>query len=120
MQQGELAGRIAIVTGAGSGLGRSIATGLANAGASVAFADIDLPAAEQAVSALAPGSSAFAVRCDVTDENAVDRAYVALLERWGGLDLLVNAAGIVPPYALVDCRWTNGGRRSTSISPGTS
>jgi NAD(P)-dependent dehydrogenase (short-subunit alcohol dehydrogenase family)/rhamnose utilization protein RhaD (predicted bifunctional aldolase and dehydrogenase) len=102
MEQGELAGRIAIITGAGSGLGRSIAAGLARAGASVAFADIDLPAAEEAVSTLAAGLPAFAVRCDVSDENQVDRAYAALLERWGGLDILVNAAGIAPPYALVD------------------
>ncbi|MFB3882806.1 MAG: SDR family oxidoreductase [Armatimonadota bacterium] len=102
---GELAGRIAIITGAGSGLGRAIAIGLAKAGALVALLDIDSKAtAETAdlISGECPGAAALAVLCDVTDETAVGRACDAVVQHWGGLDLLVNAAGIAPAHDLVD------------------
>jgi len=104
-EAGELMGRIAVVTGAGSGLGRSIAIGLARAGACVALADLDLPSAEETASLIskeAPVPSSAAVRCDVTAEKEVDQAFAWVLDRWGGLDILVNAAGIAPPYALSD------------------
>jgi NAD(P)-dependent dehydrogenase (short-subunit alcohol dehydrogenase family) len=102
--QDELAGRIAIVTGAGSGLGRSIARGLARAGARVGLADVDLPSARETAKLMAQDSGAEAapIRCDVTSERAVARAVAAVLDRWGGLDILVNGAGIAPPYSLVD------------------
>lgn len=102
---GELAGRIAIVTGAGSGLGRAIAIGLANAGGFVALLDVDREAAGETADVIRkehPSAAALAVPCDVTDEAAVDRAHEAVLQHWGGLDILVNAAGIAPAYDLVD------------------
>ncbi len=101
----ELAGRIAVVTGAGSGLGRSIATGLAKAGAAVALLDLDLPSArksEELIRQRVPDAAASAIRCDVTDEREVERACDSVLDAWGGLDILVNAAGIAPSYPLVD------------------
>ncbi len=104
-EAGELAGRIAVVTGAGSGLGRSIAIGLADAGAAVALADIDTGGAQETtrlISEMAPGGSALALRCDVTSEAEVEALFDAVLDQWGGLDILVNAAGIAPPFALVD------------------
>ncbi|UCC69041.1 MAG: SDR family oxidoreductase, partial [Armatimonadota bacterium] len=102
---GELGGRIAVVTGAGSGLGRSIAVGLARAGADVALADLDLASAEKTGALIgkeSPNTSCAAVRCDVTSEKQVEQAFARVLDRWGGLDILVNAAGIAPPYPLVD------------------
>jgi NAD(P)-dependent dehydrogenase (short-subunit alcohol dehydrogenase family) len=48
------------------------------------------------------------VQCDVTNETSIDKAFGALLMEWGGLDILVNAAGVAPPYGLVDMpadRW---------------
>ena len=105
---GETAGllqdRIAIVTGAGSGLGRSIAIGLARAGASVAIADVDVKAAQETINLIReelPEASAMAIHCDVTNEASVNNAFDALLGRWGGLDILVNAAGIAPAGPLV-------------------
>jgi rhamnose utilization protein RhaD (predicted bifunctional aldolase and dehydrogenase) len=102
---GELLNRIAIVTGAGSGLGRSIAVGLARAGAMVALADLDEEAALQTAQRIAaerPTSQTMVVPCDVTSEAGVQKAFEALLAHWGGLDIVVNAAGLAPPYALVD------------------
>jgi NAD(P)-dependent dehydrogenase (short-subunit alcohol dehydrogenase family)/rhamnose utilization protein RhaD (predicted bifunctional aldolase and dehydrogenase) len=104
-RQGDLHNRIAVVTGAGSGLGRSIAVGLARAGALVALTDIDENAAQETAGIIASERSkaqAKVIRCDVTSEESVHGTFHALLSHWGGLDILVNAAGIAPPYALVD------------------
>jgi NAD(P)-dependent dehydrogenase (short-subunit alcohol dehydrogenase family)/rhamnose utilization protein RhaD (predicted bifunctional aldolase and dehydrogenase) len=103
--QGELNNRIAVVTGAGSGLGRSIAVGLAKAGALVALTDIDEKAAQETadiISRVKSKNQAKVLRCDVTSEDSVRETFEELLAYWGGLDILVNAAGIAPPYALVD------------------
>ena len=100
-----LAGKVALVTGAGSGLGRGIAEGLARAGAKVALVDIDLAAAEETHAYIsqdvAPHRS-LAVRCDVTDEASVAAAFSRTVEAFGGLDVCVPAAGIAPAYPLVD------------------
>lgn len=100
-----LQNRIAVVTGAGSGLGRSIAVGLARAGASVAIADIDTNAANQTVQLIKnelPDISATVLECNVTDEAKVNKAFETLLDNFGGLDILVNAAGVAPAYPLID------------------
>jgi len=99
--EGELKDRIAVVTGAGSGLGRSIAIGLAKAGAMVALLDIDRKAAEQTAAELGNAPN-MVVQCDVTGEASVSKAFQGVLDNWGGLDILVNAAGVAPAYELVD------------------
>jgi NAD(P)-dependent dehydrogenase (short-subunit alcohol dehydrogenase family)/rhamnose utilization protein RhaD (predicted bifunctional aldolase and dehydrogenase) len=99
--KGELQNRIAVVTGAGSGLGKSIAIGLARAGAMVALVDIDKKAAEE-TALETQNSQTMVLQCNVTDETEVKEAFEAVLENWGGLDILVNAAGVAPAYPLVD------------------
>jgi NAD(P)-dependent dehydrogenase (short-subunit alcohol dehydrogenase family)/rhamnose utilization protein RhaD (predicted bifunctional aldolase and dehydrogenase) len=99
--RGELPGRIAVVTGAGSGLGRSIAIGLAKAGAMVALVDIDKKAAQETAKQIT-NSQTIVAQCDVTSEASADNAFEAVIRKWGGLDILVNAAGLAPPYGLVD------------------
>lgn len=101
----ELLDRVAVVTGAGSGLGRSIAIGLARAGAQVAAADIDGGAAAETVALILgemPQVQAFACVGSVTKEDDVKRIFDEILSRWGGLDILVNAAGVAPAYPLAD------------------
>ena len=92
---GKLQDKIAIVTGAASGLGKAIATRYAKEGAKVAIADLDGQAAKAVADALnADGAVALSVAADVTDEAAVDAAVAAVVEAWGGVDILVSNAGI--------------------------
>jgi gluconate 5-dehydrogenase/2-deoxy-D-gluconate 3-dehydrogenase len=86
-----LAGRVAVVTGAGSGLGRAIALGLAEEGSRIAAIDVDPAANAETVSAV--GSEAVGYDLDVTDRRAVDAAVDAIAARWGRIDIAVNSAG---------------------------
>ena len=86
--------RIAVVTGAASGLGRAVAQRLAAEGATVAVADIDLAGAERVGRSL---PSARAVLIDTADPASVDRAFDDVLSACGRIDVLVNNAGIVGP-----------------------
>jgi len=91
-----LAGRRAAVTGAGRGFGDQTAVELVGLGASVAILDVDPDAAERCAARLtAGGARAIAVVCDVADDDAVQRAFATVREQLGGVDLLVNNAGIV-------------------------
>lgn len=101
---GELQNRIAVVTGAGSGLGRSIAIGIARAGANVALVDIDANAAQQTAETIKneTGCSTMVLACDVTSVKSVSDAFDKLIDNWGGLDILVNAAGVAPAFSLMD------------------
>lgn len=86
--------KIAFITGGAVGLGRAFARALTSEGASVALADIDGDGASRAAADLvAEGADAWAVRCDVADEAQVDAAVAATVERFGGIDILINNAG---------------------------
>lgn len=86
-----LDGKCALVTGAGSGIGRAIAERLAEEGARVAATDVALDAAEMTAKDI--GGEAIAVELDVTDDGSVHRAVEGVTERLGPVDVLVNAAG---------------------------
>jgi NAD(P)-dependent dehydrogenase (short-subunit alcohol dehydrogenase family) len=89
-----LDGRVAAVSGGGSGLGAAIAAGLAQAGATVAVLDIDAERADEVAVAIGEsGGQAFAVPCDVTGSEAVRGAADAIFEAAGRVDVLVNSAG---------------------------
>lgn len=93
-KRGLLAGRVALVTGAGSGIGRALAHALADAGAAVLAADLDEHTAEATVRALhARGAVAVAHAADVADPAAVLAMVDAAVTRLGGVDILVNNAG---------------------------
>jgi NAD(P)-dependent dehydrogenase (short-subunit alcohol dehydrogenase family) len=91
--EGRLAGKATIVTGAGAGIGRATAIAFGRAGASVACLDIDLGSAEETAAEVAGGRSlAFGV--DVRDEGDLMRASGAVLEEWKRIDALYANAGI--------------------------
>ena len=95
-----LAGKVAIVTGGAKGIGGAISSVLACDGADVVVAGRDVAALEEHVASLAssfPEAGAAAMTCDVTDVVQVEGLIAGTVERFGGLDILVNAAGITGP-----------------------
>jgi len=90
---GRLDGKVAVITGAGGGMGREAAIVFAEEGAQVCAADIDGTAAEQVAS---EAGDALAVQVDVADGPSVQAMYTAAAERFGGIDVLYNNAGISP------------------------
>jgi NAD(P)-dependent dehydrogenase (short-subunit alcohol dehydrogenase family) len=91
---GRLDGKVAVITGAGGGMGREAAVLFCEEGAQVCVADVDADAAEKTA---ADAGDAFAIRVDVSDSDSVREMYEQTAERYGGLDVLYNNAGISPP-----------------------
>ena len=91
---GRLDGKVAVITGAGGGMGRDAAILFSEEGAQVCVADIDGAAAEETAS---DARNALAVQVDVADPDSVEAMYRATADRYGGIDVLYNNAGISPP-----------------------
>lgn len=89
-------GRVAIVTGAGSGIGRGIAIGIAEEGAYVVCADMNLASAEETVSTIeAAGGVAMAVMVDVSKKDECEAMVQTAVDKWGTVDILVNNADLI-------------------------
>jgi 2-dehydro-3-deoxy-D-gluconate 5-dehydrogenase len=96
-----LSGKSAIVTGGAKGIGQGVAYRLAEAGAKVLIADIDMVAAEQTAQELASkGWTAEAFKVDVSDEADVQNMIKTCQDKFGSVDILVNNAGIYPPMPV--------------------
>lgn len=93
----ELAGKVAIVTGAASGIGRAVAERFAEEGAHVVVTDVDLPLAEEVASAIVAKHGlrrALALRLDVASEEEVEQVFAEVIRAYGGADVVVSNAGI--------------------------
>ncbi|MBM3944351.1 MAG: SDR family oxidoreductase [SAR202 cluster bacterium] len=103
IDKSELRGKVAIVTGAGQGMGRACAERLAAAGASIVVNDINLEAAMKVAKALhGSGAQAIAVQGDVVKKADADRMVAEALKKFGGINVLVNNAGVLRPTPVID------------------
>ncbi len=91
----DFAGKTAVITGGGAGFGEAFAEALAARGAKVALLDVDIEAANRvAAKVQEQGGEALPLHCDVADEAAVSRSTDLVAERLGGIDILLNNAGL--------------------------
>jgi NAD(P)-dependent dehydrogenase (short-subunit alcohol dehydrogenase family) len=104
-------GRVAVVTGAASGIGRALAEAFAAAGSAVVVADLDAAEAESVAAGIrAGGGDALAVEVDVTEPGSVERLAAATVDRYGRVDVLCNNAGVstfnlMRDQTLDDWKW---------------
>lgn len=103
-----LTGKVAVVTGAASGIGKQIALTLAGAGAAVAIADLNQAAADSVADQIrSDGGRALGIVMDVTSEDAVNTGIDRIAQEWGSIDILVSNAGVqivnpIESYAFSD------------------
>lgn len=97
-----LSGRVAVVTGAASGIGKAVASRLHGEGAVVALVDLNGDGARETAGALGDSDTALAVEADVVSEEAVMEAIATVVSRFGGVDILVNNAGLSASSPLVE------------------
>ena len=104
-----LHGQVAVVIGGGGVLAGAMATGLAQAGADIAILDVSLDNAEaRALAIRALGRQAIGVKCDATSRIDTEAACAAVLERFGHVDILLNAAGVnsgTPFFEITEEEW---------------
>ncbi len=111
VREGESLGKVVVITGAVSGIGRATALRFAKEGARIAAWDVSAKPAPQLESAIQwAGGESYFQAVDVASASAVESAATAVVERWGRIDVLINNAGIVRDAQLV--KWNGGSSES--------
>jgi 3-oxoacyl-[acyl-carrier protein] reductase len=98
----KLEGRIAIVTGAGSGMGRAIAQEFVAEGANVLALDVRKSAVDETVDMVGLPDRVVAFECDVSNEESIKAAVAAAMTKWGRVDIVCNNAGILDDYVIAE------------------
>lgn len=105
----DLSGKTAVVTGGARGLGKAMAKGLAEAGADIAIPDLQIDLARKTADELEEiGTSTMAIHADVTDDQSVKEMAKKVTEKWNSIDILINNAGIcrnVPAKDMSEKEW---------------
>jgi len=114
-----LAGKVALVTGAGSGIGRAIAHRLSAEGAVVAVVDRDAQAAAAVAAELGGGDNALALSADVTSAGDIAKAFDDTCRRWTGIDIVVNNAGLSLSKSLADTSEDDWDRQHDVMAKGS-
>ena len=115
-----LNGQVALVTGAGSGIGEACALALAEAGATVVAADINLAAAQVTADKIAGGQKrAMATPVDVGDLDQIDAMVRKAIEAYGQIDIVVNNAGVTRSADIMDLTEAQAGAASSAASSRT-
>lgn len=114
-----LASRVALVTGAGSGIGKATARRLAAEGACVVVADLDAASAAKTATEIGNADVAVAASVDVSDEAKVAAAFDAAVLAFGGVDLVVNNAGLSISKSLLDTTTADWDRQHTVMARGS-
>src|SRR3954469_21272361 len=106
-REGRLADKVAVITGAASGIGKEIALAFARHGAKVVIADLDQKAAQETASEIDPlGQRALGVAMDVSNEEQVEAGMARVIETFGRLDILISNAGVQIVAPLVQFEFT--------------
>jgi NAD(P)-dependent dehydrogenase (short-subunit alcohol dehydrogenase family) len=95
-------GRIAVITGAGSGMGRAMAQEFVAEGANVLALDVRKGAADETVEIVGQPEKIVAFECDVSDEHSVKAAIAEAMDRWGSVDIVCNNAGVLDDYVIAE------------------